>query len=231
MRILITGANRGIGLELARQYLRRGDTVFATCRDPGGAAGLNALASSAPGRLTITWLDVDDASSLRPAYEAIQAATSGLDVLINNAGVYPSGERPGRLDAGVMARTFATNAIGPIMVAQQFLDVLERGDRPRIVNMTSRMGSLALKKSGRDYSYCGSKAALNMMTKALAHDLKPRGIVAMVLHPGWLRTDMGGSGAPLSVEESAQGILRVIDGLTLEDAARFMQWDGADLPW
>ncbi len=209
MRFFITGTNRGIGLALVRACLARGDTVFAACRQPQAAAELGALRERHPERLAVL----------------------PLDVLVNNAAIRPVGERPGSLDADALLRAYAVNSVGPLMVAQRFLDLLRGGERPVIVNVTSQLGSLARKRSGGDYTYNSSKAALNMLTRALAHDVRPLGIIAIMIHPGWVQTDMGGSGAPLTPEESAQGMLDVIDGLTMDDTARFLQWDGSELPW
>jgi NAD(P)-dependent dehydrogenase (short-subunit alcohol dehydrogenase family) len=166
MRVMITGANRGIGLELSRQLAARGEQVFATCRDPAAARDLSALRDEYADRLRITALDVADPRAIDAACAEISHHTPTLDLLINNAGVQPHGERPGTLDAAVLMDTFATNAVGPILVAQACLGLLRGGDRPCIVNVTSQMGSLARKSSGGSYSYCGSKAALNMMSKA-----------------------------------------------------------------
>jgi NAD(P)-dependent dehydrogenase (short-subunit alcohol dehydrogenase family) len=231
MRIAITGASRGIGLEFARQYLNRGERVFATCRQPDRADGLQALAGQAPGRLTLLPLDVTRADSIEAAFSAIEAGVEGIDLLINNAGIYYRGERPGTLDAGKMLDAFAVNSIAPVMVAQRALGLLKRGEQPKIVNITSQMGSLARKRGGRDYSYCASKAALNMLSKALAFDLRASGITVVMMHPGWVQTDMGGQGAPLTPEEAIRGMVNIIDGLTPDDTARFLQWDGKELPW
>lgn len=231
MRIFITGANRGIGLALARAYVERGDTVFAACRQPEAASGLPALQERHAERLSVLALEVTDGASIEAAYRATQARAPALDLLINNAAIYPRGERPGTLDAATLLHAYAVNTVGPLMVAQRFLDLLRAGERPVIANVTSQLGSLARKRSGGDYSYNSSKAALNMLTKALAYDVRPQGIIAIMVHPGWVQTDMGGGGAPLTPEESARGMVSVIDGLTMDDTARYLQWDGRELPW
>jgi NAD(P)-dependent dehydrogenase (short-subunit alcohol dehydrogenase family) len=231
MQVLITGANRGIGLALVREYLGAGWRVFATCRTPNRADDLWALCDAYGERLSITALDVTDEESIRRAGETIRAETDALDALINNAAVYPRGERPGALDADEMLYAFHVNAVGPVMVTQAMLDLLRAADDPRVVNVTSQMGSLARKRSGGAYSYTASKAALNMLTRALAYDLRREGITVVAIHPGWVRTDMGGAGATLAPEEAARRIREMVDGLSAEDAARFMQVGGGDLPW
>ncbi len=231
MRVLITGANRGIGLALVREYLDAGWRVFATCRAPDRADDLRALCEGDGDRLSIVALDVVDEASIRRAGDAIRAETDALDALINNVGVFPKGERPGALDADEMLYAFHVNAIGPVMVAQEMLDPLCAAENPRIVNVTSQLGSLARKRSGGDYSYAASKAALNMLTKALAYDLRREGITVVAIHPGWVRTDMGGAGATLAPEESARRIREIVDELMLDDTARYLQVSGDDLPW
>lgn len=231
MRVLITGANRGIGLEFVRQYLDRGDRVFATARQPAEADALNRLAEQHPDRLTVLPLEVTDGAQVAALPDAVCAEEGALDLLINNAGVNPKGERPGALDAETMQRTLAVNSVAPIQIAQALLDALAEGENPRIVNVTSQLGSLERKRSGGGYSYAASKAALNMFSKALAFDLRPRGITVVMVHPGWVQTDMGGSGAPLTPQEAVRSMIELFDGLEPADAARYLQWDGSELPW
>lgn len=239
-RILITGANRGIGLEFARQLVGRGEAVFATCRQPDSADDLQALQADHPERVSITALDVADMASIDAAWEVIRAKTEALDWLINNAGVnYNSdGMAPpahynslGHLDSESILSMWRTNSLGPLLVAQRFLDLLRAGDEARIVNISSNMGALTNRTSSGTYAYPASKAALNMLTRALAFDVRREGIVTVCINPGWVRTDMGSRGAPVAVEESVGGILRVVDGLTEQDAGRFIRWDGVEMPW
>jgi NAD(P)-dependent dehydrogenase (short-subunit alcohol dehydrogenase family) len=232
-RILITGASRGIGLELARNYLERGDLVLATARNLNldVAADLYALAAQHRDRCHLLSLDVTDEAAIVAL--AAQAATlvDGLDVLINNAGVFPRNERPETLDAQVLLETLHVNAVAPLIVVRELLNLLRHGQRPRIVNITSQLGSLTRRASGRCYSYCSSKAALNMLTRSLAFDLQDDGIIAVVVHPGWVQTDMGGAHAPVLVGESARGIIALADGLTLEQTSKFLTWDGREHAW
>lgn len=230
-RVLITGSNRGIGLALARESLARGDRVFATCRHPDEADELHAVAAEHGDRLTILRLDVTDEETIAESVEAVKSQEDGLELLINNAGISPSGERLGRLDADTMLHTFHVNAVGPMMVAQGTLDLLRSGDDPKILNISSRLGSLTQKSSGGRYSYSSSKAALNMLTRALAFDLRSDGIAVLTMHPGWVQTDMGGSGAPVAPAESARGILQVADELTMSHTGEFYTYQGREVPW
>jgi NAD(P)-dependent dehydrogenase (short-subunit alcohol dehydrogenase family) len=163
--------------------------------------------------------------------KAVGSQTKRLDLLINNAGILPRGATIASLEVGTLLRTMHVNAIGPLMVARAFVRLLEKSDYPVILNVSSESGSLALKTTGGNYGYCASKAALNMYTRALSFDLQPRGVIVIALHPGWVRTDMGGRSAPLSPKHSALGILSLADRLTLSDCGRFLTWDGHELPW
>lgn len=230
-RIFITGASRGIGLELARQCLQRGDQVFASCRQPDSADGLQQLKSTNPDRLTILQLDVTNQSEVESVAEQVSAEIDHLDILFNNAGVLKSGEQIGNLNSDSLLKVLHVNSVGPVMVAQSLLDLLKAGKAGKIVNVTSQLGSISRKRSGGRYSYDGSKAALNMFSRTLAFDVIDDGIITIVIHPGWVRTDMGGRGAFIGVEESAAGILNVTEKLTKKDVGRFLAWDGAEIPW
>lgn len=230
-RILITGAGRGIGLELARQYLERGDLVLATARNLEDAADLQALAAEYPDRCHLLSLEVTDEANIAAVAAQAAAQVDGLDVLINNAGVFPRNERPETLDAQVLLETLHVNAVAPLIVVRELLHLLRGGTRPRIVNITSQLGSLTRRASGRCYSYCSSKAALNMLTRSLAFDLHDEGIIAVVVHPGWVQTDMGGAHAPVLAGESARGIIALADGLTPEQTSKFLTWDGREHAW
>jgi len=231
MGALITGANRGIGLELTRQLLRRGERVFAACRNPAAATKLHYLSAEYEGLSSIVQLDVSDPASIDASFEIVKGLTDALDLLINNAGIQLSDDHLGTLEMDEMLRTFAVNSVGPLLVCQRYLGLLQAGASPRIVNISSRRGSLAWYQDRRFYTYSASKAALNMMTKRLAVETKAMGIIAVVMHPGWVMTDMGGPGAQITADESVSGMLRVIDRLTIEDAGRFLGWDGKEMPW
>jgi NAD(P)-dependent dehydrogenase (short-subunit alcohol dehydrogenase family) len=228
-RILITGANRGIGLAFVRRLVERGDMVFAGARTPG--ADLVKLAESYPSHLKILPLNVIDEKSIEACVEKVQAEIEGLDLLINNAGIFSRGETMQNLSTQTILTTLHTNAIAPLIIAKYSLDLLAKGANPKIINITSQMGSLQNKRSGGNYSYCGSKATLNMFSRALAFDLQPIGILVTMIHPGWVRTDMGGASASLSVSQSVSGMLKLIDQLSLSDTGKFFAWDGRELPW
>jgi NAD(P)-dependent dehydrogenase (short-subunit alcohol dehydrogenase family) len=236
-RVFITGAGRGIGLEVARQYAERGDRVLAGCRSIERAPGLRRLLDEHGNRLTVVPLEVTSDLSISGAVEQVKQEAEALDILINNAGISPgdvSQERPDGtqvFDAGPAMEMFQVNTVAPLRVAQSFVGLLKPGINPRIVNVSSGAGSLAYKTEGGLYSYSASKAALNMYTRALAWDLRDDGITVVALDPGWVKTELGGPDAPLLPPESARGILRVIDDLTLADTSKFFHYQGGEVPW
>jgi len=226
--LFLTGANRGIGLAVVREALARGHRVFAGARRPRQASQLQALAQTHPQQIILIPIDVADDASIQAAADAVAAHTDALDVLINNAGVFPHGERLTNLHAETMLHTYRVNSIGPMMVVQRFRPLLHAGSA--ILNITSQLGSITLHMSNH-YSYNSSKAALNMLTRILASELKPAGIAAVAVHPGWVQTDMGGPAAPLTPEASARGILDLAQRLTLADTGEFFTWEGKKHPW
>lgn len=237
---MITGAGRGLGLEFSRQCLDRGDRVYAGVRDPTRADALRALGQDKPGRLFVFPLDVTNPSSLDSAHAAVSAETEFLDLLINNAGINSRsatiGEEErnvsfGSLEAEGMLTMFRVNAIAPILVAQRLVDLLAKGHGPRILNISSWLGSIERKQSGGNYAYCASKAALNMLGRTLAFDLKERGIITLMFNPGWVKTDMGGENATLTPTQSVCGMLATSDTATLNDTGTFFQIDGTVHPW
>jgi NAD(P)-dependent dehydrogenase (short-subunit alcohol dehydrogenase family) len=236
-RVLITGAGRGIGLEVARQYAERGDRVLAGCRNLHGSPGLQRLLDERPESVTVIPLEVTSEQSIAGALQHVSSVVDALDVLINNAAISPGDilldREDGRkvFDADRAIEMFKVNTVAPLVVAQSFLALLRRGTNPRIVNVTSGAGSLTYKTEGGLYSYSASKAALNMYSRALAWDLRDEDITVVVLDPGWVRTELGGPDAPLEPPESAHGILRVIDGLTLDDTGQFFHYQGGQVPW
>ena len=231
MKALITGSNRGIGLELTRQLLKRGWRVFATCRNRISAVKLNELGGDYQSQVSIIQLDVSDPTSIESSFETISEQTDALDLLINNAGIQLSNDQISTLKIDEMEQTFLINSISPMLVCQRYLKLLQVGESPRIVNISSLRGSLAWYEDSRFYSYSASKAALNMMTKRLSFETKAYGIITIVIHPGWVKTDMGGLGAKLTMEESVRGMLHVIDNLTMKDNGKFLGWDGKEVPW
>ena len=228
--MFLTGANRGIGLALVQEALNSDYRIFASCRQPQKATDLQQLAAKNPGRVIPITIDVTDSDSIEDARDAVMVQTDTIDLLINNAGVFPHGERIENLDPETMLHAFHVNAVGPMIVVQKFLPLLRAGQRAKILNITSQLGSITLNMS-RHYSYNSSKAALNMLTRILASELRPAGILAVVVHPGWVQTDMGGSAAPLRPAESASGIMTLAERLTLADTGEFFTWDGRKHPW
>ena len=231
-RSLVTGANRGLGLEFVRQLLARGDRVVATCRHPGKATALNPLAGEHPGRLHVLPLDVADPRAIAELQrELLLLADDGerLDLLVNGAGVLHSGERFGSVSAVNLDDSFRTNAMGPFLLTQALAPRL--ADGARVANITSQLGSIANTTRFGTPSYDISKAAQNMATALLAAALRERGILVVALHPGWVQTDMGGAGATVTPQDSVAGLLRVIDRLKAADSGRFLDWRGQSLPW
>jgi NAD(P)-dependent dehydrogenase (short-subunit alcohol dehydrogenase family) len=228
---LVTGANRGLGLEFARQLLARGERVVATCRHPGKATALNALAGEHPGRLRVLPLDVAAPRSIAELANELPLLDEALSLrlLVNCAGVLHSGERFGAIDPAIVEDSFRTNAMGPLLVTQALAERL--ADGAKVANVSSVLGSIASLARFGSPSYDISKAAQNMVTALLAKALAPRGIVVLALHPGWAQTDMGGDNATVPVADAVAGLLRVIDGAGPADSGGFRDWRGETLPW
>ena len=226
---LVTGANRGIGLEFVRRLLARGDRVVATCRQPGKAHALNTLSGEHPGHLHVLPLDVADPRSHAELVRELPLVCAHIDLLINNAGVLHSGERFGQLTGANLDDSFHINAAGPLLLTQALAAVLSDGGI--VANVSSQLGSIASTTRFGTPSYNISKAAQNMATVLLAHALRDRGIRVVALHPGWVQTDMGGEGAQITTEASVAGLLGVIDGLTMDGSGHFLDWRGQPLPW
>jgi NAD(P)-dependent dehydrogenase (short-subunit alcohol dehydrogenase family) len=230
-RILITGANRGIGLELVRHCLARADRVIATCRHPGKALALTELAAAHPGHLRILPLELASEQSIAEAAREVAALTDALDALINNAGMLVSGERFGAIAHKSMVDSFATNVIGPVLLAQSLSPLLQKGTRPKVLNISTRLASLAGTTAFGTPSYSMSKTALNMATRQLAAALAPHGVTVFCASPGWVRTDMGGTNAAVSAPESAAGLIKVLDAAGPDMAGRFVDYLGAEIAW
>jgi NAD(P)-dependent dehydrogenase (short-subunit alcohol dehydrogenase family) len=227
---LVTGSNRGLGLEWVRQCAARGWRVVATCRDPESAADLHALASQYPG-VSLRRLDVRAPDQIADLAATFQNA---LDLLVNNAAVYFEhwGQDPvGSIDFDAWQETFRVNTLGPMRVTEAFLPHLSRGERPLVVAISSDMGSIAGISTPRNYAYRSSKAALNASMHGLALELQPRGIGVLLLHPGWVRTRMGGFSAATTPEESVARMLALVDGFALPMSGAFLRHDGIPLPW
>ena len=229
LQALVTGANRGLGLEMTRQLLGRGDRVVAACRHPGKALALTRLAGEHPGKLHVLPLDLADPRSIAELSREIGTLDLDIDLVVNNAGVLVEGERFGTIEAKSLRDSFAVNAEGAFLLTQALNAHL--ADGARIVNLSSTLGSIARTDSLYSPSYAMSKAALNMATRLLAIALRERGIVVVALSPGWVRTNMGGAGAPTNPEQAIASMLRVIDHLVPSDSGRFLSQNGETIPW
>jgi NAD(P)-dependent dehydrogenase (short-subunit alcohol dehydrogenase family) len=221
--VLITGANRGIGLELARQYSADGWQVIGTARRPDAAIELRDLGAQ------VVQLDVTDQESVERLAEELGDAS--IDMLINNAGILPMARTISDVNFDDFNRAIAVNTVGPIRVTQALLANLRAGTGRTVINISSNLGSIAENTGGGFYGYRESKAALNMFTKSLSAELKADGFTCVVMHPGWVQTDMGGSSAPVTVQQSANGIRAVIANLTPADTGTYWTFEGEQMPW
>lgn len=218
--VLITGASRGIGAEFASQYAADGWRVIATCRDPkryDGAGEAHAL-------------DVTDAASVAALGQAMEGET--IDLLINNAGIYgPRSLSFDALDYDAWEQVLRTNLMGPMRVAAALAEPVMISQQKKMVFISSKVGSIADNSSGGSYIYRSSKTALNMAVKSLSLDLSGKGVITLLLHPGWVQTDMGGASAPIDAVTSVAGMRAVIDRADVADTGRFFNYDGNELPW
>lgn len=230
-RCLVTGANRGLGLAFTTELLERGARVLACCRERGAAKALDALVAAHGERLAIHELDVADPAAIAALPRAAAAHLQRIDLLVNNAGVLVSGERFGNVKAESLAESFAVNATAPMLITQVLAPLLALGNKPRVLCISSQIGSIAQANAFRTISYAMSKAALNMAVKRLAAELGPRGVVVLAAHPGWLMTTMGGQSATLAPADSAHALLQLIARASPHEAGRFLAYDGAELPW
>ena len=227
---LITGANRGIGLELTRQYAAAGWQVHATCRHPDQAHALQALAAQSPA-IRMHALDVTDFNRIDGL--ARELKNEAIDLLLNNAGIYPASSRGefGGTDYTDWAEAFRVNSMAPLRMCEAFEAHVARSGHKKIALVTSKMGRIDDNTSGGAYIYRTSKVALNMVARSLAIDLAPQGISVALLHPGWVRTDMGGPNAWISAEQSVTGLRQLIEQLNLARSGQFFAYDGQHIPW
>lgn len=229
--VLITGSNRGLGLEWARQLAEVGYRVHAACRHPAEAKELQTLAKAQP-HVHVHRLDVTRQDEIHALAMALD--NEAVDVLIHNAGVYFEKFIPaaaGSLRYRDWETTIQVNTLGPIRVTEAFLEHLARSDRRLVLAISSNMGSIAGIESPGSYYYRSSKAALNAAMKGLSLELKSRGIGVLLLHPGWVQTRMGGAGANLSPTDSVQGMRRLMERFSLADTGHFIRYDGTEIPW
>jgi NAD(P)-dependent dehydrogenase (short-subunit alcohol dehydrogenase family) len=226
--VLVTGANRGIGLEFVRQYVADGADVIACCRDPDAAGELQALAK-ASGRVRVMNLDVASAADIA----ALKAALAGqpIDILINNAGVSgPRRQSADDIDLDGWLETFHVNTVAPVAVSQALHENLKAGAGKKLAAITSQLGSTA-NNGGQRYAYRSSKAALNNAMRGLSRDWAGDGIAVGIFHPGWVKTDMGGQSAPVSPEASVRGLRQRIAELGPQTSGAFVDYSGVALPW
>ena len=226
LTVFITGANRGLGLEFCRQYLAAGWRVIATCREPRLAEKLDSLS----GDINVLQLDVTDFKEVEKTAKTL--GSEKIDVLINNAGIYGSRETEfGETDFDDWVDVFRVNTQAPLKIVESFVGHVASSEKKVIVSISSLLGSVMANDSGGQYVYRSSKAALNALNKCLAIDLAGKDIIAIVVSPGWVRTDMGGANAHLDPVDSVSGIRKLIDRLTLGDSGRFFNHDGKSLDW
>jgi len=229
-QVVITGTNRGIGLELVRQYAQAGWRVLAGTRRPEAATELSRLAAASSGAISIHPLDVTREAHIA----ALRAVLGGdpLDLLICNAGIYgPSDAAFGRVDEAAWLDTLRVNTIAPLKLLEALAENLALARDPLVAVLSSKMGSIADNGSGGSYIYRSSKAALNAVMKSAAIDLRPRGIGVVLLHPGWVKTEMGGPHAEIDVAESVAGMRRILDRVRPADSGHFFDIDGSEIPW
>lgn len=224
MNVIVTGANRGIGLEMVRHLVARGVHVEAACRKPGEARELAATGAR------LHAVDVADDASVAAFARTLH--DTPIDCVINNAGIYGNPrQRLSDFDYRSALTAFDTNALGALRMSQAFVPHLRRGAGKKLVHISSGMGGIAGTTAPGDLAYRMSKAALNLMCRSIALELHDDRIISVVVHPGWVRTDMGGPHAPLTAAESARGILAQVDALKLSDSGEFLDWKGAKVAW
>lgn len=227
--VLVTGANRGLGLEFARQYAADGAEVIACCRDPGSATALQALAAGSGGRVRVMKLDVASEADIA----ALKTALAGqpIDILINNAGISgPRRQSSDDIDLDGWLEAFRVNAIAPVALSQALHANLKAGADKKVAAITSQLGSTA-NNGGQRYAYRSSKAALNNAMRGLSRDWAGDGIAVGIFHPGWVKTDMGGQGAPLTPEASVAGLRARIAELGRATSGEYLDYAGHALPW
>lgn len=228
LRVLITGAGRGLGLEFVRQYLTAGAQVYAAARAPR-VGKLARLAEDYAGRLTLIELDVGSEPQLQAAVVTVQKQTAALDLLINNAAINLRGIGLGSYEREAMLQVLHVNAVAPILIGQAFRGLLDKGTAPKVVNLSSQVGSFSWNKSGSSPLYAASKAALNMYTRSFAREGAP--IITIAVHPGWVQTDMGGASAPLTPAQAVEQLRTLIARLAPADNGQFFNYDGRPHPY
>lgn len=231
LSILVTGSNRGIGLEWVRQYAELGWRVYATCRFPEQADALQQLANQYTA-LTIHQLDVTNNKQIQALTQSLQGQT--LDLLVNNAGVYFERwgkDKLGSINYADWLETYQVNTLGAVRITEALRTQLAHGEKRLVVMTTSHMGSIAEIAGPNDYAYRSSKAALNTVVRGLSSELAQLGIGILLVHPGWVRTRMGGNQGRFSARESVDNMRRLVDRFQLQDSGKFYRYDGSQIPW
>ena len=225
--VLVTGSNRGLGYEFVKQYSESGCNVLACCRDMDKARDLKKLSENST-NIEVYQLDVGNFKDIIRLSKELQ--NKKIDILINNAGIYRSSNL-GNLDREEWIESFKINTIAPYQIIEAFLTQVTNSDLKKVVSITSKMGSIDDNTSGGSYIYRSSKTALNSMMQSLRHDLKSQGIATLTLHPGWVRTDMGGMGGWIDTFESVQGMIKQINNLTINDSGKYLDYAGKSINW
>lgn len=231
--IVVTGASRGLGLEFVRQYGLAGERIFALCRKPEAASALQEIARTAGDRITLVAWDATDEAGILEAVATVAGQTTAVDLLINNAGIADM-SRLVQASGEAMLRVYRTNVVGVFLTARAFIPLLAGGSRPRMINISSGLGSIGMRDpswSTNDYAYSASKAALNLVSRQLAFDLREKGIAVIAQCPGWVRTDMGGEEATLAPAESIGQLRKLFARYSLEDSGKYFGHTGEEYQW
>jgi len=228
--VLITGSNRGIGLEFVKQYINEGWQVIACCRNTKSAHQLNNIKDSNTNRLIIHKLDVSNFKMIEEL--ASKLHDTPIDLLINNAGIYGGNNNTfGNVDYQDWANAFVINSMAALKIAESFVSNIEYSNIKKMVFLSSQMGSIDDNESGQSYIYRSTKTALNSVVKSLSIDLKHKGIKVLTLHPGWVLTDMGGTNAQITTEESVKGMKNIIDNMNINNSGSFLDYEGKTIQW
>jgi NAD(P)-dependent dehydrogenase (short-subunit alcohol dehydrogenase family) len=221
-----------LGFEFTKQYLALGNEVIATYRENNDISELLKLKNSFKNNLVLIPLDVSVSESRESAYNAVKEKFDSLDILINNAGMVTKRHLTvGKLHEDDILRVFEVNSISPLLMTEKFADLLQKSSNPKVVNISSMMGSISNRQNTSNFSYCASKAALNMFSKLLSNSLLEENIIVIPMHPGWVKTRMGTEEAPIEPEKSISGMIKVIESLTMTDSGKFLEWTGNEIMW
>jgi short-subunit dehydrogenase len=228
--ILITGTNRGIGLELTKIFAENNWDVIACCRNPKKADKLTALSKQYK-NIMIHKLDVEDFNDIENLKETLKKTK--IDILLNNAGIYggQKGQFFGKIDYKSFKNTFKVNTLAPLKICETFIEQIKNSDKKTVAIITSMMGSISLNKDGKEFIYRVTKCAANMVVKCLANELQNDEVTVLAIHPGWVKTDMGGKDAPVTPEESAKGIYNILTKADKSTTGKFLDFQGNELPW